>query len=928
MKQPTRTEAIKNFLLVKTHRDLADLYTYDQEVQVNVGRDGGIKVESGDYLGKGWIEWTDGIQTWKPFRIPINANSEPEFKDSALTWSFDEHVEGIGMTGWDWTHRCSRWVAFDFDAMVGHSDKHAKKLSDEELKAVETTLREIPFITIRRSTGGKGLHIYVFLEPVPTSNHTEHAALARAILSMLSGLTGTDFSSKVDVCGGNMWVWHRKMLGTNGLTLVKQGTKLSTVPPNWRDHLNVVSRKQRRVMPSFVEDLDPNDPERLFAELSGQRTRIKLDAEHRRLIDWLSTNNCQWWWDDDNHMLVTHTMHLKEAHSQLHMRGRFDTNASGKDLGYDHNCFAFPIRNGGWAIRRYTRGIKEHPSWEQDGQNFTRCFFNREPDLPTVARLNEGVEHEKGGYYFRTAEEAIKALAELCVTVELPNFVLSRGTIVKHLKGENKLVVHINAESSDNGTLLKGWLNERGKWKRVYPYRPITSPEAESNENFDDLVRHIVSTRHEDAGWVLRRDGVWSEEPLPHIKAALGSMGQQPKEINNIIGGAVFRAWRLVNRPFQPEYPGDREWNRNSAQFRVVPTLDTDNLSFPTWKRILQHCGQSLDEAIKNNAWARGAGLACGADYLKLWIANLIKRPHSPSAYLAFYGEQDSGKSVFHEAMSQVLIRGGVMRADAALTSQSLFNGELLNAILCVVEETDLKANKPAYNRIKDWVTSPELLIHPKHGQPFMADNCTHWVQCANELEACPVFEGDTRITLIYVPELSPTDKIPKPELMERLRKEAPDFLASLLAMELPESNDRLAVPMIATEAKARAAEKNMNQLELFLRDKTYVIPGTCVSIDDMFDHFHLFLNSTGGEAEASKWSKQRMIREMPERISKCRGRVGSNQHVHYGNLTVNPDEKPDRPFYKDGLFLKRELASGADSGLRPQEANGKGHPG
>lgn len=239
---PLRTVAISNFLRNHTHPDLARLYTPDMEVQVNVGQDGGHRVE-GDYDGKRWLAWSDGIQTWKPICIPRNANTEPIYEDRPMNYDMDTHAEGVGMTGWDWRNRLSRWVAFDFDAITGHSEKHKKKHNESELHEIKKVMYAIPWTTVRLSTSGKGLHLYVFLNPVATSNHTEHAALARGILHMLSGLTGFDFNSKVDVCGGNMWVWHRKMVGTPGLTLDKQGIHLDSVPPNWRDHIGVTAGK-------------------------------------------------------------------------------------------------------------------------------------------------------------------------------------------------------------------------------------------------------------------------------------------------------------------------------------------------------------------------------------------------------------------------------------------------------------------------------------------------------------------------------------------------------------------------------------------------------------------------------------------------------------------------------------------------------------
>ena len=98
MERPTRTEAIKAFLLAHTHKDLASLYTSEMECQVIVAQDNGEKID-GEFKGNRWHGYTDGLQTWKPFRIPRNAMDVPEYEDVPMTFDLTSHAEGIGLTG-------------------------------------------------------------------------------------------------------------------------------------------------------------------------------------------------------------------------------------------------------------------------------------------------------------------------------------------------------------------------------------------------------------------------------------------------------------------------------------------------------------------------------------------------------------------------------------------------------------------------------------------------------------------------------------------------------------------------------------------------------------------------------------------------------------------------------------------------------------
>ena len=330
----TKTEAIKNFLNLKAQPDLAALYHFGMECQVMAAPDGGEIVQS-EYRGKKWTGWTDGQTTWKHIRIPWKANSEPEFQDSKMTWDLLEHCEAIGMTGWDWQKRVSKWVAYDFDSIVGHSEKHLAKITDAEMARVKEEACAIPWVEVRKSTSGRGLHLYVYLDDIPTANHNEHAALGRAILGNLSMLTGFPFDAKVDICGGNMWVWGRGAEGTDGFTLIKKAEgKLPKAPDNWKNHLRVVKGSR------FV-----SDPTTMTAEkLAASENNVDLHPDHIALFKYLHDNKLMCSWDQDLQLLSTHTCHLQAAQEELGFVGNFQTDSPGNNL-HEQNCFCYPRRS-------------------------------------------------------------------------------------------------------------------------------------------------------------------------------------------------------------------------------------------------------------------------------------------------------------------------------------------------------------------------------------------------------------------------------------------------------------------------------------------------------------------------------------------------------------------------------------------------------
>lgn len=891
---PTRTQAIKKFLLtacVDNCPDLAELYSHDMEVQVNVAQDDGVIV-SKEFKGPIGLTYSNDLETWYTFRIPKNAMTEPKYEDRNMNYDLVVHADGIGMTGWDWYNKRSIFVAFDFDSLVNH----AEGLSPFELEEVRDKAINIPWVTVRKSTSGSGIHLYVYLDfDEEVSNHTEHAALARAILNKMSSVAGYNFHAKIDTCGHIMWCWHRKMIGTDGLTIIKQGKKLSEIPQNWRDHIEIIKHRSTRV-PLITEGVSDTSRQTL-ENLISERRHIKLDEDHQRIIKALEGTRS--WWDSDRNLLVTHTSTLKKVHEELSLKGVFET-ISATLPGQDHNCFCVPILNGAFIIYRFST-VKESPTWFQDSRGVCYCYYNRHPNLQTLAPLFGGVEKDNGGWLYESLETAMVMLANIGILLECDRALLQRETVVAYHRN-GRISVKISRQNNDRADRMQGWEPHKdGTWTRMFTptkHAPIDFAPRTMGDN--DIIRHIVDTNGCDMGWMINAHNNWNAEPLTHIRIAMKSMGYTALEIEHILGKNITHCWTLVHKPFQTEYPGNREWNRGAPQFLYKPSIK-EEYKYPHWWKILEHCGNTLNDAVKQNHWCKINGVATGADYLKCWITSLLKFPTRRLPYLFFYGDQNCGKSIFHEAIG-LLFSPGYVRADLCLTNPGGFTGELANAVLCVVEETDLNYNKIAYNRIKDWVTSLDMVIHPKGRTPYQIPNTTHWVHCANDRNACPIFPGDTRIVLVEVNDLDPSTLIPKENLIKFLKDEASDFLAEILALELPSSNDRLNIPPVETEEKRVAMRVNRNALQVFLQESCHYVPGATTTVKEFYETFIMNLEPT----EISRWTKIRIGKEMPSEYPK--GRLKDATWA-YGNLSLIEKDPigPDLMLGENGFLIERK---------------------
>jgi hypothetical protein len=825
-----------------------------------------------------------------------------------LKYSIYEKATDIGMTGWDWQEKKSRWVGFDFDAITGHAA--GVGVEEADLTKIQEKAKGIPWVEVRASTSGRGLHLYVYLEDFHTETHTEHQAIARCILGIMGTEVGFDFASAVDCAGGNMWVWSTRATRDNGgFGLIKPAEcKLSTklLPSNWKDQVEVVTKQRNKVRVTNVSDVDNNS----FENLTASRKIIPLDEIHKELIQYLGEHGYSTIWVPDHHLLQAHTYGLKQAHAHFEYEGYFDTLSQGKDPGQP-NCFLFPMYNGAWKVYRFSPGAPEHSLWDQNGEDWTSCLYNRKPTFDAACKSLGGVELSGGkGYQFDSVGMAQQVCEVLGQSFTVPDYMIARETVLK-IQKNGTVLIRIKHEKGDKAP--DGFVkpDRVGYWERVLGVKLATSVDDElCYFEFDNKIRNLITPNLKDGGWYIRNDrGDWVCYEKSTVKDVL-SMTHNGTQIGAIMGESVLKGWYLVNLPFHDEYPGNRQWNLGAAQFRYQPTMEEDFTKdkMKHWDMILNHCGQELDEYVKDDQWCIEANIKRGGDYLRMWIASMLRFPFEPLPYLFLFSqEQNTGKSILWEAI-QLLMDGGICKADTALTTKSDFNGELANAVLAVVEETNISvAGERTQNRMKDWVTSPFISVRKMRTDSYLQKNTLHFIQTANHESNCPVLAGDTRITMMYVP--APKVEIAKPVLIKNLEAEAPYFMRSIMDLHIPTAPGRLRLPVIHTSRKNEAEEQSMTVLESFLHNECFYVEGEAVLFSDFYDKFIDYILELGHLEK--NWSKFSVSKGLPSHFPT--GVMKAN--IKYiGNISFT-EKKPSSNirYIREGKKLVEKLISGKD---------------
>lgn len=837
--------------------------------------------------------WTDGEQTWCHHRWPHKAQSTPYYRDTPLTFSPGVHLDRIGSTWWNWETEESWAVGFDIDV---EGAGHKKGISQTKLDEVVEILKGVPYVTLVRSTGGKGVHGYVFFQEghrPKAKNHNEHTQVAHAVVERICKDADFDFIGQkiIDVTGVILWFWaHTSDAKHPGFTLLHEAPyelKAEDIP-DWQ----ISSRKRHYNTP--VKKVSGFTETGNYVEESTTEYEVcPLDDTHREILKDLETLDWTFIWNSDYNMAHTHTCALKELFAKREqedrpLRGVFNTISAGTDKTKP-NCFISPRPDGVFRVARFGNNTSEHPSWSTyEGK--TWVYFNQDVDVLSV--ITKFAFESRGNILkFKPTDlkNALEALGHKLQSIDL-------------------IEDHINVLITESGLLLASVAGVQGEfpgWKRrgknIVCELPVVHKEVifqrNQLEEADKIVRHLRTPSMEQFGFVSKT----SDEHWTHY-AAYTNVGCILKErfgkgTDKVRSAITTNPWTVVHRPFQCEYPEltdedkrrglTRLWNWKAPQLTCPPADDAGPC--PHYDAILDHLGTSLNEEVVRTEWCNRWGMMSGADYLRFWIASVIKCPDQPLPYLFFCGPQNSGKSIFFE-MFYLLFTDGIMSAERALKGD--FNAELANAVIAYIDEKNLNQVSAAemYSRLKEWITARQLTIHKKGFTPYNQTNTLHFVHCANSALSIPIEDGDTRITVIEVSPLK--NIIPKAIMEDFLKKEAPFFLKQILDVTLPDPIDRLRIPTLTSSAKHDLEQINKTPVESSAAELLMPCPGATVPLVEFYERYKEYCGTMGKVSETMV-SFTRQLRNRSDLYVIGRGRNNKN---YIANVTMDRGTEPSLP--------------------------------
>ncbi len=830
--------------------------------------------------------WTDGSEEWSNHRWPKQAGTNPHYNDRNLKFSPGAHLKRFGSTWWDFKKKRSIAVALDIDLEGEHAES-TTTVTPAKLADLEERLKSLPYLTLVRSSGGGGIHIYAFFDQddLPAAeNHNEHTQVAKSLVAKISEDLTYNLKQHMDAVGVIFWLWSCDSDASHaGYQLIKQQTESLGAKD-----LELYRDADLASPNANVKVVGYNDSgeQVVNEEKGGGYKTYEIEPFHAEFLKELEEMGFSYIWQPSHNMAHTHTCAIKALCDRREAEGRpltgmFTTVSGGSDKTKP-NCYITPRPNGVFQCKRFGTATAETPLW-QTREGDTWCFLNQE--TPVVQTMRK---------FCKTYDENSMVFESQGLFDSMQVFGHDIGeTVTKSISAPIKVTIQkdgtMTAVFEGEGN-YPGWQSTKKGFTRKLP---VVHKKVEFFksllEEADDFCRWLVTPDFEPYGWCLKSDGgQWML--FPNFNSVVCTVRQKfGKDTDGIRSEMTMNPWILHHHPFAKEYPGGRLWNKSAPQLSIPPSPSPG--PHPHWDMVMDHLGTSLDSVVAKTPWCQEWGLATGADYLRYWLSALIQDPLEPLPYLFFYGPQNSGKSIFHESI-HMLFTCGVTSVSNALCSGAGYNAEIANAVLGYVEEKDLsEVGNTAYTRIKEWVMAKTMPIHKKGHTPYDQPNTLHMAQMANRATSCPMEDGDTRITAILVDIL--TREIPKKVMFKALEKEAAFFLRTILTINIPQSHTRLRIPMIASQHKLDLESMHQTPFESFCEQTLHPAPGHTVKFSDFYAKYQTWCTEKNSEAER----KSHVLQILRNRGDKWKVGIGSGKQNHIANVSLLQNQSPKKPY-------------------------------
>ncbi|MBN3807179.1 hypothetical protein GXB81_29685 [Paraburkholderia sp. Ac-20336] len=189
--------------------------------------------------------------------------------------------------------------------------------------------------------------------------------------------------------------------------------------------------------------------------------------------------------------------------------------------------------------------------------------------------------------------------------------------------------------------------------------------------------------------------------------------------------------------------------------------------------------------------------LCCGNEehfqYLMAWCADIVQdAEHKKGVALVLRGNKGTGKSIFLDAMRDIIGKAHAMKVAHSKQLTGNFNSHLREKVLVVAEESFWSGDKSADGPLKDLITARTVTIEAKGKDSVEMDSYVRVAMSTNNDWAVPATRDERRYFVLDVSDAKAQDTEYFSDIadeLEAMGKEA--FLRVLMDFDLSNTNLR-----------------------------------------------------------------------------------------------------------------------------------------
>lgn len=672
-------------------------------------------------------------------------------------------------------------IAVPIDIDIGHG---ANQITPEQAEELIAAIREHkpPGVILCRSTGGKGIHLWIILSvPMPTPGTTLEAMNAQHQLNcklvccaLDTYLPGISLPSLVDVIGQNTWIYTSEPKCDSFKLLYQSDEKFPEVDP---------------ALP--ITGFRSNSAHKQLKKSGVPLT--DMSERQWALVDRLE---CSLNYDHVAGVISGHSAAFLPFVDEM-LGPSYNTNSTANNL-HEPNCAIIPLTGGGFIVAMYgTQDEAPGPNWWLSNGGHWCCFVDVFPSLDSLVDYHDGEWVGKEAVF--TGDERGNVLRSCGITTDLANdldlFVkdCAKGRVFRQPKDESE-------DSPGKAGHRRGsFIYNRAWW--VYT---LATKREERNGTDRQTVQVVALVENSKSIGTVICDP--HEEPT--VLSSWINHGHSTTNVVQRRGGTIddiqraeANPHRVVYRPLQPVFPAGEGRVMNRSQVAYIETPHAGE--WPFIQSIFNHLGKNLTPYVLDSPGCREMGIIDGPDYLRHWACvTLFPGVHPRLPALQLYGPKSGGKSAWWLLFSSLLRDGhGVANMYRALTSDTGFNKALQDCILAYLDEKNL-AKPKIRDGFKDAISSTKIDIRKMQTDEYRVDSTFSVFAAYNFLSHGIHDLEDRRSVFVQVDELPEDTRVGDGEFSERVQSEAAAFLHHVQEYRLLDSKRPLYLPVFVTAGK------------------------------------------------------------------------------------------------------------------------------